>query len=235
MPQVGGAGQLVLGKRDGWSARQEADAFGQLLLAKRRGAGRHMRRPNARLRHVSVAPACLASILRLSVPALMWHADDEDNFVVGMGLDCSCTAVEVPHPTDATAPDLPPQPVLLVRCWGPVCALRGLLLCYASLHAVELAVLAHTRAGALHMPCPNLIPNPRRLPHRTACCAATPLAAWIPAPAALRPAWWRRRSRCRRLRQVWWREPLRPRCRSRLRQPRSVRLARRCLTNRISR
>ena len=34
---------------------------------------------------------------------------------MGMGIDCTCTGVEVPHPTDATAPDLPPQPVLLVR------------------------------------------------------------------------------------------------------------------------
>lgn len=34
---------------------------------------------------------------------------------MGLGIDCTCTGVEVPHPTDATAPDLPPQPVLLVR------------------------------------------------------------------------------------------------------------------------
>ena len=52
----------------------------------------------------------------LSLPA--WPAtvvaDDEDNFVVGLGLDCTSTSVPVQHPTDATAPDLAPQPVLLV-------------------------------------------------------------------------------------------------------------------------
>jgi len=41
--------------------------------------------------------------------------DDEDNYVIGLGIDC--TSVEWPvveHPTDQTAPDLPPQPVLFV-------------------------------------------------------------------------------------------------------------------------
>lgn len=40
---------------------------------------------------------------------------DEDNFVIGLGIDLTCTGVEVSHPTDVTAPDLPPQPVLMVR------------------------------------------------------------------------------------------------------------------------
>ncbi len=35
--------------------------------------------------------------------------------MVGLGIDCTSTGVEVQHPTDVTAPDLPPQPVLLVR------------------------------------------------------------------------------------------------------------------------
>ena len=63
--------------------------------------------------------------------------------MVGMGLDCTCTGVEVPHPTDATAPNLPPQPVLLVSAgsctWGgvvcplmfsgEVACLRAVLIC----------------------------------------------------------------------------------------------------------
>jgi hypothetical protein len=35
--------------------------------------------------------------------------------VVGLGVDCTAVEVPVLHPTDETAPDLPPQPLLLVR------------------------------------------------------------------------------------------------------------------------
>lgn len=73
--------------------------------------------------------ACRSTRLRYPMLVLDWlsttftTADDEDNFVVGMGVDCTCTGVAVQHPTDATAPDLPPQPVLLVReeGWACVC------------------------------------------------------------------------------------------------------------------
>jgi hypothetical protein len=34
---------------------------------------------------------------------------------VGLGVDCTAVEVAVLHPTDETAPDLPPQPLLLVR------------------------------------------------------------------------------------------------------------------------
>ena len=44
-------------------------------------------------------------------------ADDEDNFVVGLGVDCTGVELPVLHPTDETAPDLPPQPLLLVRAY----------------------------------------------------------------------------------------------------------------------
>lgn len=39
---------------------------------------------------------------------------DEDNFVRGLGFDLTAQGVTVPHPTDPTAEDLPPQPVLWV-------------------------------------------------------------------------------------------------------------------------
>lgn len=54
-----------------------------------------------------------------AVPCLACCADDEDNYVVGMGLDFTSTGVTVEHPTDPNAPDLPPQPVLLVRPHPP--------------------------------------------------------------------------------------------------------------------
>ena len=42
-------------------------------------------------------------------------AGDEDNYIVGLGLDLTSAGVAVEHPTDPNAPDLPPQPLLLVR------------------------------------------------------------------------------------------------------------------------
>lgn len=39
---------------------------------------------------------------------------DEDNHVVGLGMDLTATGVAVEHPTDTTAPNLPPQPLLWV-------------------------------------------------------------------------------------------------------------------------
>ena len=39
---------------------------------------------------------------------------DEENFVVGIGVDLTSVGMEVSHPTDPNEPDLPPQPILLV-------------------------------------------------------------------------------------------------------------------------
>lgn len=59
-------------------------------------------------------PGCHFLLLALVLAAVS-PAGDEDNFVVGLGLDCTSAGVEVAHPTDPNAPDMPPQPVLLVR------------------------------------------------------------------------------------------------------------------------
>jgi len=41
--------------------------------------------------------------------------------VVGLGMDLTTNDVPVAHPTDPNAPDLPPQPILLVRPAGGRC------------------------------------------------------------------------------------------------------------------
>ena len=57
--------------------------------------------------------------LAIRIPNAAFTSDDaddadEDNFVVGLGFDCTARQVVVQHPTDDNAPDLLPQPVLWI-------------------------------------------------------------------------------------------------------------------------
>jgi len=51
--------------------------------------------------------------LAIRIPNAAGYEED-DNFVVGLGIDLTATGVIVQHPTDETAPDLPAQPLLWV-------------------------------------------------------------------------------------------------------------------------
>ena len=98
-------------------------------------------------------------------------ADDSDNFVVGLGVDCaSSSQVVVQHPTDPTAPDLPPQPLLLVATSD------GVLRCYTF--------------GCMAPPSGApacLVEPPQPLPEPPAVAAAAPLMTAAAAPAGILP------------------------------------------------
>ena len=91
--------------------------------------------------------------LHLLPPRLDWltpagspatPADDEDNFVVGLGVDRTSTEVPVVHPTDPNAPDLPPQPVLLVGAAAAAVAAAAAL---SAATAAAAAAAAHPAGG----------------------------------------------------------------------------------------
>lgn len=192
-------------------------------------------------------------------PPLWPSADDEDNFVVGLGVDRTCTGIVVQHPTDPNAPDLPPQPVLLVRVFDarpstrnttgrPSGALNTAVATVgaACLHrrnrnasrgfAAKVAPPVSSILSWFNERGPPSAPRPSRWPPRMACCDFTPLAAWTAQPAAPPPASWRRPSRCLPLPR--WLLLLRLQLDLRQRRPRQAqrraRLALHCLMRRAS-
>lgn len=99
-------------------------------------------------------------------------ADDAANYVVGLGVDCTCTAVDVVHPTDPTAPDLPPQPVLLVATSD------GVLRLY-SFGRMDTSAAS---AGSCIVAPPQALPAPPALV--TAASASSEAEVPVPVPAA---------------------------------------------------
>lgn len=174
----------------------------------------------ATILHPSAAAlACLFefNVCPKSVLPIGTCADDEDNFVVGLGVDLTCTSVAVQHPTDPTAPDLPAQPVLLV---GSACVFNtdvpgsrqpgGVVgLCSCKQPRSQLACIAGGNRFGNHR---TLGHHLRAAPHcrwppQMACCGSTPLDAWTAPPAAPPPASSRRPSHC--LRPPRWPPPRR--------------------------
>jgi nuclear pore complex protein Nup214 len=95
---------------------------------------------------------------------------DTENFVVGLGLDLSATGVNVEHPTDETAPDLAPQPLLWLATSD------------GALRAYTLGHMAKESPVAEAQPLP---PLPRELTEAPAAAAAPAAAGAAPAPAAV--------------------------------------------------